>query len=132
MTFASGYVANCNAWTVTLNGEELGISALGNEWAGWIPGLRDWSGTFNCLIDSSVLSSVVGSTDPTMGNLNFGTAAAAAIFVFEDHASTGEDGSLKGNIIVTGAEMSAQITGQPNTINLTFRGDGAPSITQVE
>lgn len=120
-------MVSCHNWLVNLAAEELETTPLGSAFRTWVPGLREWSGTYDCYLDGASVSSSP-NTDYSLGNLHLGAVAASANFVIED---TAQDAELIGDIIITGAELSVNQGGSPNTINFTFRGSGGLKIVQA-
>jgi hypothetical protein len=119
ITFASGYVVNCTAWTLNITAEDVVTTPIGGAWATRLGGVKDWSGTFTCVVDSSSLASIEG--------MNIGAAAATADFTFDATATT--DGEFSGTIVITGADVSVGANAGPSTVTFTFGGSGALSIT---
>ena len=45
VTFASGYVAKVQSWTIDMAAEDVDTTALGQTWKTRLAGVKEWSGT---------------------------------------------------------------------------------------
>lgn len=124
VVFATGYVNKVRRWTVDITSEDVDITALGEKWQTHLAGINGFSGSYEALLDASVLTHTSGTTDPTLSNLELGAVSASAKFVF-DETATATGGLLRGNIIVTGVSISDQQQGGAVVGTFTFVGDGA-------
>ena len=122
ITFANGYVVDCDGWTLDIEAEEIEYTGLGDSWGEYIPGVKRWSGTFSTRANSASLDSF-----ETMG---IGEAAAAATLIYDATSST--DGEFSGTIIVTGSSINAGTGATPTTITFTFRGTSTLSLTPAQ
>lgn len=119
ITFATGYVVGCNAWTLSFTAEDVVTTALGASWATRIGGVKDWSGTFTTQINSSSLASMEG--------VALGGTPASADFTFDGTATT--DGEFSGSILITGGTVNVGVASGPSTITFDFVGSGELTIT---
>ena len=126
VTFGSGYDNDVMSWTVNLVAAEHDTTSLGLDWKTWIPGVREWSGTFEALLDSA--SVTANASAYSLGSLHLGGVAASVNFIFEDASN---DGEITGSIFITGADLNVSQDG-PNTINFTFRGTAGPAVTRAQ
>ena len=117
ITFASGYAAHCNSWTVEIATDIFEDTALGDSWRTRVVGINNWTGSYDCALDESVLSDDISY----MGIGESITVAAEAHFKY-----AGATGVIAGSIIITGATLNASTSGV-NTISCTFEGSDAPS-----
>ena len=124
VVFTNGYQTKVTAWTINAATEEVDTSALGEAWKSFIPGISEWSGTYNCLADEGGLAA--GALTATANKLQFGMAPASATFSFDTTGAVG--GALSGTIMVTGADFGSQTAGGANTLDITFRGSGTLSL----
>ena len=116
ITFASGYAAHCNSWTIEFATDVFEDTALGDSWKTKVVGLNDWTGSYDCALDETELT-----TAEDMGIGQAITVPAAAVFTY-----AGATGCIAGDIIITGATLNSSTTGV-NTISCTFSGSGLPS-----
>jgi hypothetical protein len=128
ITFSGGYVTKISNWTVTIQADSFDNSAIGDTWTTNITGVHSWSGTYTGGLDSDGITGVSGSSDATLNEFQIGAAAAAAVFGFDDGASS--DGAITGNIIVTGIDLSCEVDSR-NEITFTWVGDGAVTTTRT-
>jgi len=119
ITFAGGYVVKTSAWTIDASAGVIDTTALGDDWRTKIGGLKDWSGTFSCIVDSSSLRSLEG--------LALGVAPSAAVFIFDEEATT--DGSFGGTILIESFSVAPSVGDTPTTITFNYQGSGALSVT---
>jgi predicted secreted protein len=113
VTFASGYAATLNTWSVNAEGQSLDATAFGDPWDRKVGGRKSWSGAFSGVWESS------STTDGALAG-----AAAAATFKFKSSA-----GTITGNIIITGIDYTVSIDAA-NQIAFTFDGDGTMAVTE--
>ena len=118
VTFAAGYTVKCTAWSLDIAVEDIDITALGSAWRSKRGGIKEWSGSFDCQVNSASLSS--------MGNFGLGGAASAAKFTFDDVATT--DGEFQGSIIITGSTTNVAVGSGATTVTFTFVGSSTLTI----
>jgi len=118
ITFAAGYVVKCTAWTLDVVAEDADLTPIGTAWRIKKGGLKEWSGSFDCQINSSSLQSLEG--------LGLGGTASAAKFTFDDTAA--DDGEFQGTIVITGSTSSVAVGAGATTVTFTFVGSGALTI----
>lgn len=114
ITMASAYDVNVRDYTLTINGGALDATNFDDSPAGWrtfIPGLLDWTLSYNAFMDSS--SSI------TLGSAG-ASSESATIKLLEDGTS---DASFTGSGIVTAVATGHQV-GELNTVAYTVRGTG--------
>ena len=111
ITFASGYVANANAYTMDLSVTELDVTPFAPtaRWKTYIPSIWGWNGTYSCYIDDTTALKTAGTPDPS----------ASATFTVN---STGTN-TLAGSIQITGASKNAAV-GTASNVTYNYRGDG--------
>lgn len=125
VTYANGYSTKVVSWTVDAEAEEVDTTALGENWASWLPGVKSWSGTYEALVDDSVLD-----TSGTVGGVSafaLGATAASATFEWDSDGTKSE--GVTGSIIITGASPTATTGGTASRIVFRFRGTGTLSTT---
>ncbi len=126
VTFATGYETKVFDWTVDAAAEAVDITALGDKWTQTQGGAKSWSGTFNAHFDNSAVATVATVGGSTAFGL--GQPAASATFYWEGGTSTAADG-LEGDIIITGASVTAAVGGESTRIAFTFTGTGDLNLT---
>jgi hypothetical protein len=111
ITYATGYVANAQGYTLNLAWAPNDVTPFGTA-AGKVfaPGLLKWGGSYECLYD-----------DTTVGVMPVTGASGSATFTLVTEAS--EDHELEGDIHTVGIANAAQV-GQSATHNVTFEGNG--------
>jgi len=119
VTFASGYDTDVHQWSITLTGDTGEITAFSDTWRSHMGGLKSWSGSYTARWDAE--EDIDGPSAAGLAG-----ASAAATFVFADDTT---DGSIAGNIIITGIDTSVDIEAA-NSLTFTFIGDGEPTITE--
>jgi len=126
VTFASGYASNVTDWSISFAGAELDTTAMGTtgNWETYIGGRRSWTGTYTAWWDSTG-SNILGA-DGAAATTGIADAPAAATFRFADDTT---DGTIAGNIIITGIETNVT-TDSANTLTFTFRGTSSPTFTK--
>lgn len=122
VTYASGYVEFCSAWTLRAEFGEIDITAF-NATAPtartFMPnGVFDWSGTYTAI---AVSGNAIGR--PTAAN----TAAAAATFKLTDDAAA--DPSLAGNILIQSVRQTIQ-KAQKQALEYSWVGSGTLTETK--
>jgi hypothetical protein len=113
VTFSSGYTTGVFSWSIDYNAEaleETDFADLG--YRTYIPGLKGWSGSFECRLDNS--SKIAHPGKP----------GASATF----QATTGV--TYYGNILVTGLALSTPVDGIA-AVTVSFQGSGPLGITGV-
>jgi hypothetical protein len=113
VTFASGYKTGVFSWSIDYNAEALEVTTFAdNGYRTYIPGLRGWSGSYECRLDDSVKIAHPGKP------------AATATFL----AYTGIQYS--GSIIITGVSLSVAVDGVASA-TFSFQGSGYLAIAGV-
>lgn len=122
----TGIDSNVKEWSISFAGAELDTSAMGNagQWDSYIAGRRSWSGSWTALWDSESSNGL--TPDGAIATGGIGDAAAGCTFRFAD-ATT--DGTISGDIIITGIDTTVNIDGA-NEVSYTFRGTGSPTWTK--
>ena len=122
----TGIDANVKEWSISFAGAELDTSAMGNagQWDSYIAGRRSWSGSWTALWDSTSSNGLTPDGSAATGGI--GDAAASCSFRFADDAT---DGTIVGDIIITGIDTTVNIDGA-NEVSYTFRGTGQPTWTK--
>jgi len=103
------YVADVTQWSVTMNAEAIDTTKM-NATASFrtkIGGIKSWSGSYTCLVDSTTVASVENDV---------GSSVAATFSL--------SSGSLAGDVIVTDVAVTATIDGAVEAA-YTFEGSGA-------
>jgi hypothetical protein len=117
VTFANGYVANANAWSLNIGWDEHQVTEFADGTGvlqhSWIPGLARWGGSWSCYLDDT--TQLVDLTSPV-------AASAAATFKLLDNG-VGTDDTFAGNIRTVGASVSVPVGGLP-VVTYNFVGDG--------
>ena len=119
ITFVTGYVVSCTAWSLDITVEDVDLTALGDDWRSHMGGLKEWSGSFDCQVNSVSFT--------TLSDFDLGGAASDALFQFD--ATAGTDGEFSGTIVVTGMTTSVAVGSGASTATFTFVGSGALTIT---
>ena len=127
VTFSDGYVSNVTDWSISFAGAELDTTAMGTtgNWETYIPGRRSWTGTYTAWWDDAAQKIIGPNANPATTGV--ADAPASATFFFASGGST--DGSIAGNIIITGVETNVT-TDSANTVTFTFRGTASPTYTE--
>ena len=114
ITFSSGYVATVQNWSVTVTAEALDTTTMApsNNFRTKVGGLKDWSGSWTSLVDSTTFENI---DDQLSGN------AAEAVFILE---GGGSDPRITGKIIVTDIAVTAG-TDAAVTAEFSFQGSEA-------
>lgn len=113
VTFASGYRTGVYSWTIDYTADALEVTTFGSlGFRDYIPGLRAWSGTYECRLDDTVRIE------------HPGRPAAYAEFL-------AVAGTLyTGTIIITGISLSVAVDGVASA-TFTFTGSGHIGIAGV-
>ncbi len=113
-TTGSNIVANVKEWSITFEAAEIDVTSMAStsDWNEFIPGRKNWSGTYSIVWDSTADVLPDGST-------GIGQAAASGSFLFDSV------GKVVGTVIITGVDTSVAMD-DANTIAYTFRGSGVP------
>lgn len=114
VTYASGYTYHIQGYKISVKSKALDItaydaSATAAGWRQFRPGILEWSGSYDALVDSA--NAIVLPTAP-------GTASASAVFTL----TTGK--TLTGNILPSQIGVSVPV-GDLNKLAFSFVGDGA-------
>jgi len=125
VTFASGYTSNVTDWSISFAGAELDTTAMGTtgNWETYIPGRRSWTGTYTAWWAAEGTDILTPNANPATGGI--ADDGASATFRFADGST---DGTIAGNIIITGIETNVT-TDSANTLTFTFRGTASPTFT---
>ena len=126
ITYANGYVAKCSEWTINISVDSVDKTALGDDWRGRLGGIKEWSGSYTTVVDTSESPWGTAGGD-NVTDLGIGIAASSATFIFDEPATT--DGSFSGNIFITGCTVNATTAGGATTASFDFEGDGALTLT---
>jgi len=114
ITFSSGYVATVQNWSVAVTAEALDTTTMAptGGFRTKLGGLKDWSGSFTSLVDSTTFASVDGQ---------LGGGAVEAVFILEGGSS---DPRITGKIIVTDISVTAS-TDSAVMAEFSFQGSEA-------
>jgi len=114
VTFATGYAANVNKWTIKYSSAAEDVTDFVDGAAGnrsFIPsGIKEWSGSYGAVLDGTTKLVAPGA------------AAATATFT----ATTGR--TYGGSIIVTTVDIGEVEVGKAIPVAVTFQGSGALDI----
>jgi len=121
----TGLTSNVKEWSISFAGAEIDTTAMGgsNSWDTYIGGRRSWTGSWSVLWDASA---DVLTPDGDVATGGIADAPASCTFKFHDDTT---DGTIAGNIIVTGVDTTVNIDGA-NEISYTFRGTAEPTFTK--
>lgn len=106
-------------WEATLDLDD--ISAQGDDWKSWLPGMGEWGGTISANFDPSnteqkaLMDNIIAATP--------GTKLTDVKIELEDSSDY-----LSGDLYITSFPISATV-GSKVTCSFGFKGDGAPSLT---
>ena len=112
VTFASGHTVNVFSWSIDYTAEALestDFASGGNR--EFIPGLKGWSGSYECRLDSADTVDAPGA------------APAGAVFTGEGAATT-----YSGDIMITSVSLSVAVDGLAS-VTFSFQGSGTLAIT---
>lgn len=119
VTFGSGYVLGCRAWSISATAsehDETGLSASPPTWKGFASGLYSFSGSFDVQVDDT--TALAGMTE------------GAATFRLS--TDTNDNELAASNIIITGRSLPITVDGKSIVQysfvvdgNLTTDGDGS-------
>ena len=113
VTFASGYRMGVYTWSIDYTADALEVTTFAsNGYREYIPGLRGWSGSYECRLDDSVKVSHPGKP--------VATATFLAISGIQ----------YSGNVIITGISLSVAVDGVA-TATFSFQGSGYLAIAGV-
>ena len=116
---SGGYVSGIRTWTLDLVVEALEVSRMGTDFRKFVSGIKGWSGSYTAAWEvDSITDGDVNTT---------GQAPAAITFKFADTGGT--EGTIAGNVLITGVHYSVDIAAA-NSLTFDFVGDD--SITVVE
>jgi len=117
VVFATGYVTNVISWSIDFAAEALETTAFVGNYAyrSYVAGLRNWSGSYECYLDSSTKV------------IRPGKAAAAATFRAKE-GGTSTAVTYTGSIIITGVNPSVAVDGVAS-VTFNFQGTGVMVIT---
>jgi len=108
--FASGYTTNVYSWSVDFTSEALESTDFTSAgYRTYIPGLKSWSGSFECRLDSANAIATPGA------------APAAATF------SADGTRTYTGDILITSNSLSVAVDGLAS-ITVSFQGSGELTI----
>lgn len=111
-------VAEMRSFSLSVTGEAVEDTAMGDDWRTYQPGIKSWSGEFNCWYDSS----------DTDGQEAFDANASLTAKFYPDNNETG-DVELSGTIIVTEAGIEVP-EGNNQIISRTVQFQGSGALTE--
>lgn len=118
-TFATGYVAEITSWTLNIIAEVVDTTGLGSAWKTKIAGVKDWNGTFTCIVNSASFSS--------LGVLGVGEDPATLELIFDATATT--DGKYSGTAMISNTNHVAQTASGAQIFTFDFEGSDTLSLT---
>ena len=120
ITLTGGYVTKAHQWTIDFEAVTSDVTGFSDYVAAGtyrerLSGLLSWTGSYSCRWDSA--ASILGL---------LGGAEAAAVFSFDQASSN--NGSIGGNIIITGISANVDVE-DANSVTFTFEGNGGVTYT---
>ena len=120
VSVTGGYAVKAHSWTIEFEAVTSDVTGFSDYVAAGpyrerLSGLLSWTGSYSCRWDSS--ASILGK---------LGGAEAAAVFSFDQSGTA--NGSIGGNIIITGISANVDVE-DANSVTFTFEGNGGVTYT---
>lgn len=111
-------------WQAQFNLDMADASRQGQQWKEGIPGQGGWSGSFSG-------SCVLGNTEQKALHDNLVTATPGTKLTDMKLLINGSSEGWNGNMYITNINVSAGVGGLV-TLNFSFQGDGAPTLSDAQ
>jgi predicted secreted protein len=121
VTFAAGAVGEIKSWSISVDGEVIETTKLGDKWKGVVGGVGSWSGQATANLDygdagQKAIIDKLMAADPVS------TSTAIELIT----SSTGPK-KFTGSVLVNSIQITQQM-GDVVQVSFTFTGNGAPAI----